>query len=381
MRTWACPLPREPVSSRSAPADSPYLTMIEGSLRNVPLTDVFQVIVTSQKSGVLTITRGRSRARVHFAQGRIQYAHISPGVNLGEILVRMDLLTVFEMLELLQKQPRESAGLPLALAAVSAGYLEEADMHLAIERQVFEVLTELLGWQVGNFSFGESGDRTTQFPVEHSYDAMSLLMQVAQQLADYEEGAASPGAVYRQVGDPTKVEMPVNGWEALASADGRRTAASIAAELELPERQVYHVLHKLERLGVVEPSPFQVESPQVVVLTSSHAHARLLRLLLLRCRTLPRIESEPQACLGYLAENHPRALVVDDHDGSSWQFLRDVRRLPGKSHLPAVVLTEPGPETRGLARMRRPRALTLAKPFPELEFQQLLTRMVGAVGT
>jgi CheY-like chemotaxis protein len=355
--------------------------MIEGSLGNVPLTDVFQVIVTSQKSGVLTIGRGRSRARVHFAQGRIQYAHISPGVNLGEILVRMELLTVAEMLDLLLKQPRESAGLPLALAAVSAGYLDESDLHLALERQVFEVLTELLGWQVGNFSFGENSDRATQFPVEHSFDAMSLLMQVAQQLTDFEEGAVKPGAVYRQAGDPTKVEMPASGWEALATVDGRRTAASIAAELELPERQVYHVLHKLERLGVVEPSPFQVESPQVLLLTPSNAHARLLRLLLLRCRTLPRIESDPQACLSFLAENHPRALVVDDHDGSSWQFLREVRRLPGKSHLPVVVLTSPGPDTRGLAKMRRPRALTLAKPFAELEFQQLLTRMVGTATT
>lgn len=352
--------------------------MIEGSLRNVPLTDVFQVVATSQKSGALTITRGRIRARVHFAIGRIHYAHVSPGVNLGEILVRMELLTVYELLELLIKQQRESAGLPLALAAVGAGYLNDDGLRAGLERQVFEVLTELLTWRSGNFSFGESSDRATQLPVEHSFDAMNLLMQVAQQIANYEEGAVSQGAVYRQSGDPTQAQIPVNGWDVLATVDGRRNAASIAAELELPERQVYHLLHKLEQLGVVEPSPFRIEESLVPVLTPSNAHARLLRLLLLRCRAVPRIETEQASALTFLAENHPRALVVDDHDGSAWQFLREVRRLPGKSHLPVVVLTPPGTDMGVLAKMRRPRALTLAKPFRELEFQQLVNRMVGA---
>jgi hypothetical protein len=352
--------------------------MIEGSLRNVPLTDVFQVIATSQKSGALTIVRGRGKAEAYFEQGRIQYARLSPGVNLGEILVRMDLLSVSEMLTLLAAQDRENAELPLGLAAVEAGYLDEGSLRAGLERQVFEVLSELLLWRSGNFSFGEGGARKPA--PEHGFDALSMLMKVAQQLSDHEEGAVKPTAVYRQSGDPTKVEMPAGGWEVLATVDGRRAAASIAAELELPERQVYHLLHRLERLGVLEPSPFKVELPVVLLLTPSNAHARLLRLLLLRCRALPRVESDPASALGFLAEHHPRAVLVDEQGGPAWQFVRDLRRLPGKSHLPAVVLTPPGADAGVLAKMRRPRALTLAKPFSELAFQQLLSRMVGTVG-
>jgi hypothetical protein len=351
--------------------------MLEGSLRNVPLTDVFQVVATSQKSGTLTLVRGRGRARVLFDQGRIRYAYMAPGVNLGELLVRMDLLTVSEMLELLVKQPRENPGLPLGLAAVGAGYLDEADLRVALERQVFEVLTELLGWRSGNFSFGEGDDRAQQVPLTHGFDAMMLLMQVSQLLADYEEGAVAPTAVYRQAGDPTKVSMPASGWEVLAAVDGRRPAASVAAELDIPERQVYSLLHALQGLGVVEPSPFPVEVPPVLVVTSSYGHGRLLRLLLLRCRAFPQIEAELPKALEFLAQKNPKAIVVDDHDGSAWQFVREVRRLPGKAHLPVVVLTPAGPDAGMLAKARRPRALTLAKPYKELEFQSLIQRMIG----
>lgn len=351
--------------------------MIEGSLRNVPLTDVFQVIATSQKSGTLNLSRGKSRARVNFLQGRIQYAHLVPGINLGEILVRLDVLDPSEMLTLLLAQRRENPGLPLARAALEAGYINEQALRSGLERQIHEVLSELLGWRSGNFSFGEDEDYALELPFAHSLDAMMLLMQVTQRLAEYEEGAIEPTAVYRKALDPTEVEMPANGWEVLAAVDGRRNAASVAADSPLPERHAYLVLYSLQHLGVIERSPFQVEVPLVLLLSSSNAQGRLLRLLLQRCRVLPHLESEPRKAMTFLADRHPRAIVVDDQDGSAWQFVREVRRMPGKSHLPAVVLTA-GNEAGLLAKMRRPRALTLSKPFEELDFQRLVGRMVGA---
>ncbi|MEX2536592.1 MAG: response regulator [Trueperaceae bacterium] len=351
--------------------------MIEGSLRNLPLVDVFQVVATSNKSGTLSLIRGRRDARVIFKAGRIQYAHLSPGVHLAEILVRMELVSVCKMLTLLAQGERERLSLPLGLAAVEAGYLDEEGLRAGLERQVFEVLSELLTWRSGSFSFGEEVELALQMPVARGFDAMSVLMQVAQGLADYQDGAVKPTAVYQQVGDPTKVEMPSVGWDVLAAVDGRRHAASVAAEIDLPERQAYRLLHVLERLGVIAPSPFPVEVPLVLLLTPSNGHGRLLRLLLARSRAFAHVETEAQAAIEFLAQNHPRAIVVDDHGGAGWQFVREVRRIPGKNHLPVVVLTGKGSDGGVLARARRPRAHILVKPFQELDFQQLLSRMVG----
>ena len=354
--------------------------MIEGSLRNLPLADVFQVVATSQKSGTLTLIRGRRRARVLFDSGRIQYAHLTPGVHLAEILVRMELVTVSEMLTLLSRK-EERASLPLGRAAVEAGYLDEEGLRAALERQVLEVMSELLSWRTGSFSFGEEVEESLEGPQVQGFDAMMLLMQVAQDQAEGEEAAGMPTTIYRQVGDPTKVEMPASAWEVLAAVDGRRHAVSVAAELDLPERQTFRLLRDLERKGVIAPTPFNVEVPLVLLVTPSNAHGRLLRLLLARSRALPHIEWDPASALEFLDAHHPRAIVVDENGGGSWDLIRDLRRLPGKAHLPVVVLVPASAERRAAGRARRVKALLLAKPFQELEFQQLLGRMLGTAST
>ena len=81
--------------------------MIQGSLKNLPLTDMFQLIANSQKSGIMTLTRFEARARIYFDLGRISYAHMTPGNHLGEIMVRMDMLTFHDVQELLKRQRHE----------------------------------------------------------------------------------------------------------------------------------------------------------------------------------------------------------------------------------------------------------------------------------
>ena len=349
--------------------------MIEGSLRNLPLTDVFQTIVASQKTGILTLLAGIHRARIYFEQGRIQYAHLSPGVHLGEVMVRMDLLTTLEVQDLLRRQDHENPGTPLGLLAVHRGLIDPEDLGRALERQVLEVLVDVIAWRDGEFSFTDRSASATQVPTEHTYDAMQLLMEVIQRLDDYEEGAVDPDTVYRRAGDPTKVDMPLGGWEVLSVVDGRRTARSAAAEIDMAERQVYHLLHVLESRGVIAPVAFDIHEPVVLVVSPSSALQRLLRLALQRARLSPEIALDVDDALERAGRERPSAVVVDEQDGDGWELVREIRDLPGMAHVPIVVLVEE--EAGFFARLRRPKAHTLRKPFAELEFQQLVTGLVG----
>ena len=349
--------------------------MIEGSLRNLPLTDVFQTIVASQKSGILTLVSGVHRARIYFEVGAIQYAHITPGVHLGEIMVRMDLLTTREVQDLLYLQRPENPGTPLGLLAIGRGLVTEEELGQALERQVLEVIVEVVAWRDGEFSFSDRGGFASQVPTEHRFDAMQILMEVAQRLDDYQEGAVAPETVFRRDGDPTKVELPPGAWEVLEVVDGRRSAESIAAEVDMAERQVYHLLHLLADSGVIAPMPFDVDAPLVLVVSSSSALQRLLRLTLQRVRIRPLVALDLEDALARARATRPNAVVVDDRDGEGWDFVREVRELPGMAHVPVVVLVE---EAGGFfARLRRPKAHTLQKPFAELDFQKLVTGLVG----
>ena len=351
--------------------------MIEGSLRNVPLADVFQVVTLGRKSGLLTVEREDRRGRVYFALGRIQVAHVSPGVHLGEILVRMDLLTAFEVQEILLGQEAENAGTPLALQAVAGGLLEEAELRDALERQTLEVLLELLTWRSGTFSFSEVSADQSQTPTEHSLDTMALLMRADGHLQEFREGSVEPSAVLRRIGDPSKAALPADAWELLAYVDGRRSARAVASEVDLPEMRAYRILHELEQAGVLAALPIAEEEPLVLVLTPSEALGRLVRLALQRARFRTRIAADAADARRTIEEEHPRALVIDEAEEAGWELVRERRRLPGQAHLPVVMLTDEEPGGGVLARMRRPKAHTLAKPFHEIEFQQLLGRLLG----
>jgi hypothetical protein len=351
--------------------------VIEGSLRNVPLSDVFQIVATGQKSGILTVVRGQARARIYFDQGHIQYAHISPGVHLGEILVRMDLLTAHEVQEILRRQHVENAGTPLGLMAVEMGLIDENDLQRALERQVLEVVTELMSWSDGQFNFAERSGWASQAPTQHTVDAMTLLMTVARRLHEFESGEVKPDALLSRSGDPTKVAMPSGAWEVLGYVDGKRSARSIAAELDLTERHVFHLMHELVRLGVVEQLPYSMDDPLVLVVSPSSALQRLLRLAIQRARMRAEVAVDYEEALAELSDLHPSAIVVDDAEGAGWEFVKELRKQGGQSHLPVLVLLDEEPRGGLFGRARRPRADTLLKPFHEIDFQQLLSRMVG----
>ncbi|HKI58146.1 MAG TPA: DUF4388 domain-containing protein [Trueperaceae bacterium] len=351
--------------------------MIEGSLRNVPLSDVFQIIATGQKSGILTVMRGKARARIYFEQGRVQYAHISPGVHLGEILVRMDLLTTHEVQEILRRQHVENAGTPLGLMAVEMRLIDEEDLKGALERQVLEVVSELMSWSDGQFNFAERSGWASQAPTNHSVDAMALLMSVAQRLHDFEGGLVDADTIYLRSGDPTKVEMPPGAWEVLGYIDGKRTARSVAAELDLTEKHVFHLMHELVERSVIEAQPFRVEDPLVLAVSPSSALQRLLRLSLQRARLRAEVALDYDDALKILPGMHPSALVVDDEEGAGWALVKELRKQAGQSHLPVLMLVDEEPKGGIFGRARRPRAEVLLKPFHEIEFQQIITRMVG----
>ncbi|MGL4608813.1 MAG: DUF4388 domain-containing protein [Trueperaceae bacterium] len=351
--------------------------MIEGSLRNLPLSDVFQIIATGLKSGVLTVSDVDKRARIYFEMGRIQYAHLTPGVHLGEILVRMELLTTFEVQDILRRQNEENPGTPLGLTATAMGYVTQEELRRALESQITEVLTDIMLWRRGNFHFAEKSPMASQVPTEHTFDGIHLLVEVIRRIDTWKAGQVAEDDIFERAGDPTKTHMPEGGWEVLGHVNGRRSAASIAAELDLSEKHVYYLLFELQEAGIIRPTGFTLDEPLILVVCYSSASQRLIRLSLQRASLRPKLAETFREGLAILQKEHPQAIIVDALEGEEWDFVREVRKLPGRGHLPIVVLTHDVQNPGFFDRFRRPKAHILQKPFEESEFQQLMTQLVG----
>jgi CheY-like chemotaxis protein len=351
--------------------------MVEGSLRNVPLGDVVQIVTGGQKSGVLTVAAGVTRARVYLERGRVQVAHLEPGTHLGEILVRMDALSAREVQEILARQERENAGTPLGLMAVEAGLLERETLQSALRRQAVEVLAELLTWRDGTFSFAERSLSASQVPTSGSHDAMALLMEADALRRDLDAGTADPSAVYRRVGDPTEHELPAGAWELLPLLDGRRPARTVVADADMTEVEGLRLLRRLEEAGVIEELPREEPEPVVMVVSPSSALQRLIRLALQRAGLTPVLFDAGEEALAAVDEVRPSVVVVDDRAGEGWRLVRRLRTTPGRGHLPALVLSERSGPRGWWARWRRPRAEELQRPFHELELQERVARLAG----
>lgn len=351
--------------------------MIEGSLRNVPLTDVLQIVTTGMKSGLLTIERSTGWARVYVESGKIQVAHMEPGTHLGEILVRMDLLSAREVQEILARQDRENPGTPLGLMAVGDGRISHDDLLRALRRQAVEVLAELLAWADGTFSFAERPVEASQVPTEGGHDAMQLLMDADALRRDLDGGSADPASVYERVGDPTRHDLPAGSWELLGVIDGRLPARTVVAEAEMTETDGLRLLHHMAELGILQEVARAGPDTAVLVFCAGPAMQRLLRLALQRAGLRSETFADADAAFDALDRVRPHVLLVDDRDGSGWAWLRRVRETPGRGHLPALVLEDPADRGGLLARWRRPKAETMDRPFDELDLQQRVARLAG----
>jgi len=351
--------------------------MLEGNLKTLAFTDVLQVLATGQKSGVLTITKAYFRARVYLDMGRLEVAHLTPGPHLGEMLVRMDLLSTFEVQKLLAKQARDNPGTLLGLLAVGEGFIEEDDLANALKQQVLEVLTELATWRSGTFHFSERSADASQVPVQHSFDTMMLLMEIISRLDDWQKNTVAADAVFERAGDPTHVSLPEGGWDVLAHVTGKRSAVSIASELDLPERQVYYVLNQLAAFGIIRQVRFPPEEVSVLILSASQSLQRLIYLSLQRAGVTPYITADIVSGIDFTMTYHPKVVVVDDLDGEGWDFVKELRSLSGRSRLPAIVLSRDKRPKGFWERFKRPDAYVIQKPYHELELQQLVTKLVG----
>jgi CheY-like chemotaxis protein len=292
--------------------------------------------------------------------------------------VRMDLLSAREVQEVLATQAEENAGAPLGHTAVRLGLIDDDELSRALERQITEVVAELLGWRDGAFALSERDVMRTYVPAGYHVDAMRVLLEAAGAQQEEEAGAVVGSTVFARAGDPTSVALPDGAWEVLRHVDGKRSARTVAAEVDLPMYRVSTVLGSLEALGVVARVAFALEEPLVALASPSHALQRLLRLAVERVGARATLTMDGPSTLSVLAGERPQAVVVDaDLEGDAWATVRALRQVDGLAHVPILVLGAAEPRGFGLGRWTRPRADTMTKPFDELELQQWLARRLG----
>lgn len=308
---------------------------IEGPLRELALSDVFQLLDLSRKTGTLTVSHETRHlpAVVRFDRGGVIGAQLGEAHDrLGHLLLRAGKVTERHV----EAARRIQAQLPekqLGAILVEEGVVSAQDVVRQLRFQIQEAVFELMQWKDGYFRF-EEGQPPVPGPVSVRVPTESLLMEAARRIDEWstlESKIPSMDvvpALVHEPGDGAVLDLHPSEWEVLAEIDGQRSLKEIAGALGRGDFEVAKIVWGLVSTGVVDileegpstPAPAAWERPLLEAVDEAE---RLLA------------DGQPDAArrlLDDLARSNPERTEV-------WTLLAEAQRCVGRWAEAVLTLT------------------------------------------
>ena len=149
---------------------------IEGSLADVSLADICQLLSLGRKTGCLTVTDRSNFGYVYFKKGRVIYASVlNRPDRLGEILVKNGVIRPEDLSKAMEHQGQEGQE-KLGEILLGFGMVSSDDLQKWVTVQVEEAVYHLFSWNQGTFQFnpGELPDEGQVLLVTLNADGLLL---------------------------------------------------------------------------------------------------------------------------------------------------------------------------------------------------------------
>src|SRR5215469_9559876 len=132
---------------------------LAGNLRQVGLIDLLRMIEHGQRSGVLTLIRGKLQASIYFSGGQWVLAErIGVGMSLAQQLTQAGYINL-DQFELVMDMPLSQASsvsdLQTVRALINARVLSQEQLRAYRQDDARSLLSVLLSWPDGDFMFEE----------------------------------------------------------------------------------------------------------------------------------------------------------------------------------------------------------------------------------
>ncbi|OGF61462.1 MAG: hypothetical protein A2Y62_12280 [Candidatus Fischerbacteria bacterium RBG_13_37_8] len=127
---------------------------LTGSLEDLPLPDILQIVSLSKRTGILTVEGLSGRGVIIFKNGLVVSA-ISPSKKrktLGQILLEQNIISSDNLEHALQYQKNIKYE-PLGSILLKQNLLSYETLQKIVKGQIYEAIYDLLNFREGNFSF------------------------------------------------------------------------------------------------------------------------------------------------------------------------------------------------------------------------------------
>ncbi|MGB2697320.1 MAG: DUF4388 domain-containing protein [Candidatus Zixiibacteriota bacterium] len=233
---------------------------LQGSIERFELSDIFQLLSVSKKTGTLGVQRGEDVVMVYFRQGDIIFAH-NPNrkLRLGDLLIRKKKLTISQLERAMRIQRDLKTRKKLGELLVLESFITRKDLEDVVRQQVEDVIYDLLRWETGNFKFYEN-KFPTQEDVTINISTENLILESVRRLDEMEQiqSKLPPfdtvlGLSLTETRRTKDIALEAEEWNVLTLVNNRRDIRKIIDESRLGKLETMRRLAGLLLAGLVEP--------------------------------------------------------------------------------------------------------------------------------
>ncbi|MGI9625905.1 MAG: DUF4388 domain-containing protein [Longimicrobiales bacterium] len=227
---------------------------LEGSLAEVSLADICQLLAMGRKTGCLTIRHQGSFGYVYFESGRVTHASVlNRPDRLGDLIVAGGILEA----KRLQELKAEAGERTLAEVLRDSEAISEEELERLLSMQVEEAIYHLFSWAMGNFHFDPDQELEESMP-RVSMNAEGLLLEGARRVDEWgqiQKKVPSSDLIFGSVDDPpdeAEAELTKAQKKILKLLDGERTVDDLVKASGLLDFDTSKALFGLIQAGFIE---------------------------------------------------------------------------------------------------------------------------------
>jgi hypothetical protein len=155
-----------------------------GNLKTVSLPDIFQLIFSTKKNGVLDVSKNESKRLIYFRGGMLIYASSTDEQDLfGNILLKKGRISKEELNKVLVSQKE---GKKLGAMLVERKLFTREEIFECLKMQIEEIVYGLFGWKDGEFEFVEEQAPPSE-AILTELNPMNLIMEGTRRIDEWEE--------------------------------------------------------------------------------------------------------------------------------------------------------------------------------------------------
>ncbi len=233
---------------------------LRGNLVDFTLSDVFQLIAMSRKTGVLRIHRlDASRGSVWFRDGEVFFAESNwRRERLGDRLVATQKIAPGALAKAVEIRAAESEGRRLGTILVDEGYISRGVLEAFVQEQILDTIFDLMRWEDGEFDFEISAERPEE-DIGLSVSIENIAMESGRRLEEWErikKKVPSMDIVFKMASapgeGPFEISLKPIEWNVLLLIDGTRTVSEVAQASGMTDFDVARVVYGLFSGGLLE---------------------------------------------------------------------------------------------------------------------------------